>query len=155
MASLDFRTQAQVADDEDEVIELSIGDAQGRNVEDYVIFKPTETQIAIYLANYESGNIAVLAGTFEFVKMIFDKEDADHLMARLKDRDDPFELPTLTEILLGIIQEVSGRPTRRSTGSTRSPRAGGPRSTDKLPPKAQTRSRSPRAASATTSTPGQ
>lgn len=154
MASLDFRTQAISADENNETLTINIGDADGRNVETLEIFVPTETQIAIYLASYDAGNLATLAATFEFAKTIFDPEDWAYLSDRLKDRDDPFELGTLTDVLLGVIQAAAARPTQRSTGSTASRRAGGPKLTDHLPPKAQTRSRSPRAASATSSTRG-
>lgn len=155
MSQLEFRTQAQAAIDEDDYVEITIADAQGRNPEVYEVLKPTETQIAIYLASYADGNVQMLNATLKFMETIFGEEDAVYLKGRMNERSDPFSLDTLSEIILGLIQEVNGgRPTRRSTGSTSSRRPGGPKLTDHLPPKASTRSRSPRNVSATSSTPG-
>lgn len=157
MASLDFKTDAKNAEDDDELIELNISDSTGRNTETYLVYSPTETQIALYLASYGEGNLQLLAATKEFLYLMFGdeaKSDADFLLARLKDRHDAFEIGTLTHIILGLIEASTGRPTRPSTGSTQSQRPGGRRLMDKQLPKAQTRSRSVPAASTTSSTPG-
>lgn len=155
MSQLEFRTQAQAAISDEDYVEITILDAQGRNPEVYEVLKPTESQIALYLASYADGNVQMLNATMKFTETIFGSEDAVYLRDRMNDRADPFTIETLSEIVLGLIQEVNGgRPTRRSTGSTSSRRAGGPKLTDHLPPKGQTRSTSRRNASATSSTPG-
>ena len=154
MAMLEFRTAAQRAESPDEIIDFSLADANGRDPVQTWCWSPTPDQIALYIASYQDGNLALVAATFRFVKTIFEKEDAEYLLERLNDRNDPFDLGTLTDIVSQIVAVASDRPTPPSTGSTRSPRPGGRSSMDLLPPKGQTRSRSPRPASATRSTPG-
>lgn len=45
--------------------------------------------------------------------------EADKLMARLRDPEDPLDLPVVWQVLEWLLAKVAGRPTRPSSGSPR------------------------------------
>lgn len=60
------------------------------------------------------------------VKALFDwlddglpTEEAEYLENRLRDPDDDLDVDTLTEVVAGLLEKVSGRPTRPSRASRR------------------------------------
>ncbi len=154
MTALEFRTAAQADQSIDDLIEVNIADARGGNIETYEALVPTEDQVIIYMSYFDESTVVRLGATRKFMRDVFGEDDANYLLERVADRNDPLDFDTVTQILRGIVEEATARPTRPSTGSTASRRPGGRPLTDHLPPKAQTRSSSRRVASATSSTPG-
>lgn len=45
----------------------------------------------------------------------------EHLLARLRDSEDPLDIDTLAEVCYGLMEEMTARPTKRSSGSSPSP----------------------------------
>lgn len=130
----------------EEVVEFSVG-GEGP----YYSHIPDETQVAIYMAAFSDStpNIDLMAETMGFLKEVFEPETFVALKARMLKRGDPVNLDTLKAILEWIIEEFTATPTKPSSVSTPSPRSTGTRSTANSQPKASTRSRSVRNASAT------
>lgn len=48
-------------------------------------------------------------------------EDGQYLLDRLLDPNDDFDIPEITEIILGLVQDASGRPTEPPTDSSEPP----------------------------------
>lgn len=67
-----------------------------------------------------------IAGTIDFFMAIMDEDDVSYLTDRLMDRDDPFEIKQVTDILFWLIEEWSGHPTQGSSGSSSSQVSTGP-----------------------------
>lgn len=136
-----------------EVLEFSINGEKDRPYQAYV---PTEDQIALFAAAFgdDAKEANVMSSTMDFLRNVLVKESYHEIRARIADRNDPVGIETMQQILEWIFEEFAGFPTQPSSGSTSSRRPGGEKLTDHLPPKAQTRSRSPRGASATSSTRG-
>lgn len=44
------------------------------------------------------------------------EDDADRIVARLRDPDDPLDLPDLVEVIKWLLSKVSGRPTTSRRG---------------------------------------
>ena len=61
-------------------------------------------------ADEGSGMSAAIEMT-RFLEGILDKEDADHLTARLRDPEDAFDLGDLGDIFNHLLSELTGRPT--------------------------------------------
>jgi hypothetical protein len=50
-------------------------------------------------------------------------EDGQHILDRLLDPKDDFDLEDITAVILGLIEEASGRPIEPPTDSSESPEA--------------------------------
>lgn len=121
--------EAHDPDDMDEGLTVSI---DGHILRYY---KPTDGQVAVYFASsgrHAATNERVSAVINFFVEM-FAKEDQPYLVDRLLDRDDPFGIDNVQEILEAMIEEWSGRPTPPSSVSTPSRTNGGRKSTRTTP----------------------
>lgn len=98
-------------------------------------YRPTDGQIAMFMSangRHASGSDRV-AGVVDFFMGLFDADDQGHLSDRLMDRTDPFGVKKVEEILESMLEEWSGRPTKSSSGSTRSQTSGGRKSTRRTP----------------------
>lgn len=114
------------------------------------ILPASEGALAVLLASDGAPLSAKVAASINFFFSILeDPSDEDYFKVRLFDRNDPFGGGEIAEIVQGIIEEWTGDPTQSSSDSTGSPDSTGGSSTASAPAKASTRSRSPRAASAT------
>jgi hypothetical protein len=94
-------------------------------------YKPVEGQYMMFMAStsqHASQNERV-AAVVNFFVGLFDKESQTHLAERLMDRDDPFGIDKINEIMDAMTEEWAGRPTQPSTVSSRSPKTGGRKST--------------------------
>jgi len=124
----EFITAVQDAHDEDEVDEGRTLKLDGEVLRYY---KPVEGQVLLYMA--QTGRHASrddrVAAIINFFMELFDERSREHLVGRLMDRDDPFGVRTVEEIMEALIEEWVGRPTQSPSVSARSQRSGGPRST--------------------------
>lgn len=109
--------------------------------EDLVIFKlddqevhayaPTPGQLAMMYAavSDHAKDDKRIAGVVDFFFGLIDEESQRVLSARLMDRNDPFELDQLTEIMGWLVEQWAARPTRSSSVSSPSPPPTGRKST--------------------------
>jgi hypothetical protein len=98
--------------------------------ETLVAYKPSEAQFALLMqatGRYASPTDAV-AGGMDFFHAVLDVPSAQHIYHRLLDRKDPFGLPEVEDIVGWMVEEWTGRPTKRRSDSTRSPKTTGPSS---------------------------
>jgi hypothetical protein len=122
----EFITAAKEAAEVDEGIALTL---DGRELRAY---KPTGGQYAMFMATTNgrwADSAEKMAATIDFVLALFAEDDARHLGQRLMDRTDDFEVEDLMAMVNALTEEWAGRPTRPSTGSTRSRPSGGRKST--------------------------
>lgn len=98
---------------------------------------PSQEQMAILIASV-SATGDNLQGIAEIINVFFDLVDGteDHrwLRHRLFDRDDEFSVTEVTDILLYLIEEWTGRPTRQPSDYLPSRKPGGRRSTARRQP---------------------
>lgn len=94
-------------------------------------YKPTDGQFAIYMAT--TGRFANdqqrMAAMIDLFVNVFDDDDKDYIIARMLNRSDPLPLDTVQEMIAYMVEEWTGRPTQLPSGSTRSRRNGGRKST--------------------------
>lgn len=98
-------------------------------------FKPSPGQLALLIA--QTGNFSSedeqISSVINFFLKVLDKRSSSHLVSRLMDRDDNFELEQVIDIMEDMIEEWTGRPIMRRSDSTESRSAAGPESTDTTP----------------------
>lgn len=154
----DFQLAAVEAktDDEEVWIDFRLPSKDGKTMEEFFSRFPDATQIALYYAAFGQDATAsdTMNATVQFLRDVLWEQSYTTIMRRLHDRKDGVTLDVLQQVLEYLFEEVAGRPIQPSSASSPSRTPGGPTSTAKPRPTAQTRSRSPRPASATTSAPG-
>ncbi len=103
--------------------------------ETYTYFKPSDGQLAIYMAQVgrHSNVMQQVGATVDLFIELFDEESKAKLVSRLMDREDPFGVEMVKEIMSAMVEEWGGRPTKPSTVSTRSRKNGGRSSTRRTP----------------------
>lgn len=96
-------------DKTDDFVEFPI---DGRNVKAY---RPSDEHIAIFTAKSgrRASSAEIAAAALDFFYDVLDNSSARHIEARLLDRDDPFGIEKVVEILYDLIEEWSGRPIAR------------------------------------------
>lgn len=112
---------------------------------------PTAGQLALFMQDARGGPMRFVAALIDFFQHVLSDEDwayVENLLAEGMDVDD------LSDIYTYLLEDWSGRPTQRSSGSTPTRSGTGQRSTVKRQPKATTRSSSRSTASATSSSGG-
>ncbi len=98
-------------------------------------YKPAEGQFMVFMASTSrhSSTQEQIAAVVNFFVELFDKDSQAHLVERLLDREDPFGIEQINNILDALAEDWSGRPTQPSTASTRSRKSGGRKSTPSTP----------------------
>jgi len=145
----EFTTAAREAQsDDDQAIPFVV---DGREC---LCYKPDASQFAVLMATISRQNdwAAQIAGVINFFASVLDQPSHAYLTGRLLDRDDPFGIEEVQEIIEWMIEEWTGRPTQSPSGSTQSRQHGGPKSTPRT--RKSTSSHSRPTASATSSTAG-
>jgi hypothetical protein len=121
----EFATAARAATTDEDAIEFKL------DGEVYRSLQPTPGQTVMIMTAFgdrTSINERV-AGTIDFFFGLLDQPSAVALQHRLLDRNDPFELEQITEILSYLMEEWTGRPFTPPSGSTPSRVNGGQKST--------------------------
>lgn len=93
--------------------------------------EPSPEQFALLMqaaGTYTSTKDAI-AGFIDFIWSVMEREYAQHLRNRLLDRNDAFGLDEIEEMVAWMVEEWTGRPMKRRSGSTGSPKSTGPSST--------------------------
>lgn len=92
--------------------------------------EPSPEQFALLMqaaGTYTSTKDSI-AGFIDFIWSVMDKPHAQHLRNRLLDRDDDFGLDEIEDMVAWMVEEWTGHPMKRRSGSTGSPKSTGPRS---------------------------
>jgi hypothetical protein len=116
-----------VVDEEEEDYGLAF-EVDGRELRCY---RPHEGQVVLLMASFgrHSSQTDKVAGIIDFFVETLDEPSHQHLVGRLLDRNDPFSVEDVEAIMEWMIEEWSGRPTKRPSASPRRPKRTGPRST--------------------------
>jgi hypothetical protein len=101
--------------------------------DEFTAYPPTAGQMAMMLAaQAESRDVPEnVAGVIDFFDGLLDEDGRDTFRRRLLDRDDPFDFDMVNEIMEGLMEEWSARPTKSPSVSATSQRSAGSRSTAK------------------------
>lgn len=127
-------------DENDEVVQ------NGTRV--YESYTPTEDQVALYAGGLAGGTMArQMAAVTNFLEAVFLPGSHAELIQRIGDRRDPIGLGIMQDVIAYVIEEAAGNPSTGSATSTSSPSPSGTSSKASSRPRAQTRSRGPRAGS--------
>ncbi len=107
---------------EEEVLEFTLPDKDGKKKVVYETYLPTESQIGLLIANSEENS---LAAAKDFMKQNFLPKTYREIMSRIADRYDPLGLSTMQDVVYALIEEVAANPSTESSTSTPSPRTTG------------------------------
>lgn len=100
--------------------------------EEFTAYPPTPAQYAYHVREQASGDPSrQIAGIINFLDMLLDEQGRKRFEERLLDRDDDFDLDEVSEVIQGLVEEWSSRPTSKASGSSSSPNGGGRTSTGK------------------------
>lgn len=96
-------------------------------------YPPSPGQMAMLIsAQAESRDVTEsVAAIIDFLDGILDEDAQAMFRRRLLDRDDSFDFDTVNEIVEGLIEDWSARPTTSSSVSSSSRKSAGSRSTAK------------------------
>lgn len=102
--------------------------------EQFTAYPPTTGQMALVMEGQSSHDIGRrIAAVINFMDSLLDTRGQSRFRQRLMDRDDPFELEQVQEIVDWLLEEWTGNPTESPSGSSRSRRSTGRRSTATAP----------------------
>lgn len=92
--------------------------------------KPTPEMFAILMhaAGRYTTTADAVSGFIDFFYECMDRSAAQHIRSRLLSRDDDFGLDEVEDIVAWMVEEWTGRPMKRRSASTESPRSTGPAS---------------------------
>jgi hypothetical protein len=76
----------------------------------YSFTPPKQAQMVVPVMSADNDMDAAKAA-FGWLDLGLSKEDQDHITGRLMDPDDDLDIDVLEEIVTGLIERVSGRPT--------------------------------------------
>lgn len=87
---------------------------------EYKVWKPLPSQVAMLVTSMgkRKHDTDKVAGIVDFLMAVLDEEGAANISERLLDRNDPFGLDQVQDIIEWLIEEWTGRPTQRPAVST-------------------------------------
>lgn len=90
--------------------------------ETFTAYPPTGGQLAIVMASMgrHSDASEKIVGVIDFLDSILEEEGQARIRERLLDRNDPFDLDNIEEILNYLVGEWSARPTKQPSDFRRS-----------------------------------
>ena len=108
------KVKADEGTDDADVTKFKIDDRE------VTAYRPDDAMIAIIIGRTGSRATAgeVGAAAIDFFYSVLDKKSARYVEDRLFDREDPFGLDEVLEILFDLIEEWTGRPTVRPATSS-------------------------------------
>jgi hypothetical protein len=89
---------------------------------------PTSGQIALFLSQQAEGGVKSVQALFEFLDAVLDRPDYDLIEEQLHEG---LDVGVTVELIEYLIEEWGARPTPPRSGSSRSPKSTGRRSTVK------------------------
>lgn len=98
-------------------------------------FKPSDGQFAMFMASTarHTSDSEQVAGVINFFLGLLDRDGQQYVSAKLLDREDPFGIHQVQEIMEWLAEEWAARPTQQPSGSTESPPSTGLSSTPLIP----------------------
>jgi hypothetical protein len=101
--------------------------------EEFTAYPPSPGQLAMLVAaQADSRDVSEsMAAIIDFLDGILDEDAQAMYRRRLMDRNDPFDFDTVNDIVEGLVEEWSARPTKSPSVSSSSRRTAGSRSTAK------------------------
>lgn len=122
----DSSQEAASAIDGAEPIEFTLDD------ETFKAYPPTPAQFAYHVREQSHRDTSRrIASVINFLDGLLDEQGRDRFAERLLDRDDPFGLDDVNNIIAGLIEEWTANPTEPPSSSAQSPSTAGKRSTAK------------------------
>lgn len=118
-----------------EPITFPIKNPDGTTDRELTAYFPGDGQIAALMATSASFSSMPerVAGAINFLVSVLGDDDHSYIVNRLFDARDPFGAAHVQDILEGLVEEWTGRPTKLPSGSTPSRRTGGRKSTQRTP----------------------
>jgi hypothetical protein len=96
----------------------------------HAVGQPHSGQIAYLMARLgRKGDATKVSAMLNFFESSLDEDSQEYIADKLLDPADPFGAEEVEEILAWLMEEWTGRPIMRSSGSTSSPVTAGPSST--------------------------
>lgn len=113
--------EAEEVDEEEGRLEFAIDGT------DVVAYRPSEAQFAMLMlaASRHTEKNEAVAGAIDFFYACLDEDSAAYVYQRLINRKDAFGLTEVENIIEWMVEEWTGRPFPRSSGSTSSRPASG------------------------------
>jgi len=106
-------------------------------IDDHVAtaYYPGDGQFAVLMAMTDSRTTMQeqIAGVLNFFDSVLDEHTQIVIRRRLLDRTDPFDVFKVQDILMWLVSEWSGRPTKQPADYLPSQRSGGRKSTRRTP----------------------
>lgn len=101
--------------------------------EEFTAYPPSPGQMAMLIqAQADSRDVTEsIAAIIDFLDGILDEEAQKMFRRRLLDRNDPFDFDNVNELVEGLVEEWTARPTTSSSASSSSPKSVGSKSTAK------------------------
>jgi hypothetical protein len=100
--------------------------------EEFTAHPPTPGQLALIMAAQTSRSMTErIAAIIDFMDCLLDESGQERFRDRLMDRDDPFDVEQVQEVISGLMEEWTARPTQRSSDSSSSQASTGRSSTVK------------------------
>lgn len=132
---LQFETAAQAEVNGENKSDTFMLDRDTPNELEVTYTEPGTGQVALVMALTEErqDNQRKTSGIIEFFFSVIDEDSRKVLQARLWDANDAFDFDMVQEIVQSLLAEWSGRPTKRSLGSTPQPATSGTTSSDTIP----------------------
>lgn len=142
--AIDYELDKQNEDVDEDAIQFTIPDLPPRHLPDdgwqqtyttCTAYMPTEAQFAYLLG--ETGRHTKMntqiAGVIDFFNSILDADSSAYIAGRLLDRQDPFGVDQVQQILTSLAEQWTGNPTGSRSGSTGSPKRSGQSSKRRTP----------------------
>lgn len=116
-------------------VPVPLSDENGEVVRTLTCYPPEEGQLAVFMAttSKHAGMQEQIAGVLNFFVSLLDEPDHVYVVNRMLDRKDPFGAIHIQKIVAALVTEWSGRPTGSPSGSARSQKPGGRKSTRPTP----------------------
>ena len=77
---------------------------------EYVFTPPKQADMVLPMLESEN-DLGAAKAAFAWLDEGLSKEDSDHITARLKNKDDDLDIDAIEEVVTGLVEHVSARPT--------------------------------------------
>jgi hypothetical protein len=77
----------------------------------YSFVPPKQADMILPMLDNADNDLAAAKAAFDWLDNGMSKEDQEHMAARLRDPKDNLDIDTVEEVVSGLVEYVSGRPT--------------------------------------------
>lgn len=112
MADLEFKVAKRRAKPITFTLGVEPGEKATEEGDHVYSFTPPKSAVMMMpvLDSDEVTDIGMTRATFDWLSEGLSEEDSDRIMARLRDPKDDLDIDTLAEVIQGLSEKVSGRP---------------------------------------------